>query len=464
MAREDFEGKNIHIIGMARSGFAAAEVLTDLGASLTMHDGKQGLDLRPELNRARELGAKVQVGPTAYEGIEEADIVVISPGVPDSCPAIVTALTHGIEIMPEIELAYRICRCPIIAVTGTNGKTTTTALLGMIIRKSGRGARIAGNIIAGDIRLPLAQAAFEASPREVIVAEISSFQLERITSFRPAVGLLLNINGDHMDRYPDLESYATAKARMFEFQEAGDYAVLNAEDPSVMQFARSIKSRALTFNGTSGPGTFAKGSEVWYRDESGERFVCDTAGMKLRGRHNLDNVLAAAAAAIVFGIDDQSISEAVLAFDPLEHRMEPVAEINGIEFLNNSMCTNVDASVKSLEAVGRPAILIAGGKDKGSDYGPLGQAFVKYAKHVVLIGVDAPKIESAALAAGFTALSHANSMESAVQSAWEQAEPGDTIMLSPGCASFDMFNDFEHRGRVFKAAVNALVERLGSKK
>ncbi len=275
--------------------------------------------------------------------------------------------------------------------------------------------------------------------------------------------MLLNIAADHLDRHSDIEAYAATKTRLFQFQEPADYAVLNADDPVVMRFASALEGNVWLFSRAKEVdiGTFAKGAEVWARTPDGQSFVCDTANMKLRGLHNLENVLAAGAAALAFGAGRHSVQEAVDAFEPPEHRLEPVATIGGVEFLNNSMCTNVTAAVRSLEAVGRPAIVIAGGQGKGADYAPLGRALVQHAKHVVLIGKEAPLIEGAARAAGFAGLSHASSMREAVDVAWQRAEAGDTVVLSPACASFDMFVDFEHRGNVFKAAVQDLASRVG---
>ena len=456
--QKSFNGANIHIVGMARSGMAAAEVLSALGAALTLHDAKEASALTDAIDLAERLGAKICCGSAAYQGIEGADAVIRSPGVPLGSPGLAKASALGIEIIPEIELAYRISPAPIIAITGTNGKTTTTALTGEMVRRSGRNTFIAGNIVAGNIRLPLVKAAFNASPNDCIVAEISSFQLESITSFRPKVAMLLNISGDHMDRYSNIEEYALAKARIFECQTDDDFGLINADNPAAMRCASAVRSRLLTFSRSHKVcrGTFARGTEIWWADEDGERFICDTKNMKLRGVHNLENALAAAAAAVAVGVEPSAVQSAVDSFNPPEHRLEPVAEIGGVEFINNSMCTNVDASVASLAAIQRPAVVIAGGKDKGSDYTELGRAFALHAKHVVLIGVDAPVIEHAARAAGFNRISHAQSLEDAVRQAWVLAEPGDTVILSPGCASFDMFQDFEHRGRVFKSAVAEL--------
>ena len=462
----DFYGKKAHIIGVARSGLSAAEVLRSLGAIVTVHDQKDAPQLEDALSKVREMGLDAKTGEHAYDGIEHADLVVVSPGVPSTCPGLTTAKEQGTPIMSEVELGYRISPAPIIAVTGTNGKTTTTALVGDILRRQGRQVIVAGNIVAGEIRLALSRAAFRASASDVIVAEISSFQLEWISSFRPRIAALLNISADHMDRHSDLAEYARTKAKLFAYQQPEDYAILNADDPGVMEFAPGIKSQIWQFSRRREVelGTFARGTEVWARTPAGDERVCDTARMRLRGSHNLENVLAVAAAVLAFGGTKDSIQEVVDSFEPLEHRLEPVAEISGVEFLNNSMCTNMLSAIRSLEAVGKPAIVIAGGRGKGDDYAPLAEAFRRRAKHVVLIGEDAALIEEAAKKVGFDRISPASSMEEAVDVAWRRAESGDTIVLSPGCASFDMFKHFEHRGQVFKAAVAALADRKGAQR
>jgi len=431
-----------------------------------MHDQKNAPQILDALNQARKMGLEVRTGDEAYLGIEHAELVITSPGVPRTSPGLITAKEHGVTIMSEIEFAYRIAPAPIIAITGTNGKTTTTAMIGDILRAQGRQVIVAGNIVAGEIRLPLSRAAYRSSASDIIVAEISSFQLEWISSFKPRVGALLNISADHMDRHTDFDDYCRAKARMFEYQDAEDIAIVNADDPRVMAIEPQIKSQVWRFSRKEEIelGTFTRGSEVWARTQAGEEFICDTKTMKLRGSHNVENVLAGAAAVLSFGAGKDGIQEVVDKFEPLEHRLEPVVEVNGIEFLNNSMCTNMLAAIRSLEAIGRPAIVIAGGKGKGDDYVLLGEAFNKHAKHVILIGDDAALIEEAVAKAGYRKISHALSMEDAVEVAWRHARPGDTIMLSPGCASFDMFRNFEHRGQVFKAAVHALAERVGGRK
>lgn len=461
---EEFAGKRVHIIGIARSGLAAADILVCLGAKVTMHDNKDAWQIEDAMTKVGRMGIDAKTGSQAYEGIGNADLVITSPGVPSKCPGLVTAQQKGVPVISEIEFAYRVSPAPFIAVTGTNGKSTTSALLAHIFNTEGRQAYLAGNILAGEIRLPLSRAAFRASAADVIVGEISSFQLDWIVTFKPKVSLLLNIATDHLDRYEGMDGYIAAKMRIFENQDSEDFAILNADDPGVMAEASKIKSRLWLFSRKREVelGTFARGSEVWARTPAGEQYICDTSTMKLRGLHNQENVLAATAAVLAFGGTLDKIQEAVDTFQPLPHRLEPVGEINEVEFLNNSMCTNMHAAVRSMEAIGRPLVVIAGGKGKKDSYGLLGDAFTKYAKHVVLIGEDAPLIAEAAEKAGYNKISHALSMEEAVETAWRHAKPGDTIMLSPGCASFDMFSNFEQRGDIFKEAVKSLSARFGA--
>ena len=465
-AHEQFAGKKVHVIGLGRSGVASADILMCLGAIVTVHDNKHAWQLEDALNKMRRMGLDAKTGEHAYEGIANADLVVTSPGVPRDCPGIVAAIEKGISVISEIELAYRISPAPIIGITGTNGKSTTSGLIAGILKAQGREAFLAGNILAGEIRLPLVRAAFRASASDVLVGEISSFQLEWIKDFHPKVSALLNISTDHLDRHPSMEDYVETKMRIFENQGPEDHAVLNADDPAVMELAPRIKSKKWLFSrkGEVEMGTLARGTEVWSRTPSGDERVCDASTMRLRGLHNLENVLAAVAAVMAFCGDTSHVQQGIDEFEPLAHRLEPVAEINGVEFLNNSMCTNIAAAVRSLESIGRPLIVIGGGKGKGDDYTPLGEAFKKYAKHVILIGEDAALIAEAARNVEYDRISHALSMEEAVETAWRHAKPGDTIMLSPSGSSYDMFVNFEQRGEVFKDAVRVLATRFGTAK
>ncbi len=461
---EEFGGKKIHVIGIGRSGLAAADVLTCLGAKITMHDNKDTWQLEDPLSKVRKMGIDAKTGPQAYEGIGNADLVITSPGVPPTCPGIVAARAKDIPVISEIELAYRVSPAPIIGVTGTNGKSTTSALIAHIFLTEGKQAYLAGNILAGEIRLPLVRAAFRSSPSDVLVGEISSFQLEWVRTFKPKISMLLNISTDHLDRYSSMDEYAATKMRIFENQDADDVAILNADDPALMALAPQIKSKLWLFSRKHEVelGTFARGTEVWARTPAGEQYICDSSTMRLRGLHNQENVLAATAAVLAFGGTLDKVQEAVNTFQPLAHRLEPVGEINQVEFLNNSMCTNMQAAIRSLEAIGKSLIVIVGGKGKGDDdLSGLVQAFKDYAKHVVLMGDMAAAIADAAEKAGYTRISHALSMEESVETAWRHAKPDDTIMLSPGFSSFDMFTNFEQRGDAFRAAVQALAAKYG---
>lgn len=456
----DYRGKRVAVIGMARTGLAVAEVLTELGARVSLWDKKPEAELAEACASARALGVEVRAGTDAVE-LDGIDLVVTSPGVPASLPVFAEAAARGIEVIAEIELAYRLSKAPIVAITGTNGKTTTTVLTGKIFEADGRDTYIAGNVVAGDIRLPLVIAAHRAGPQSVIVAEVSTFQLERIVSFRPKVSMLLNVTADHLDRHASIEEYAALKARIFENQGDGDFAVINAENVYAASLKDRLAGHVLEFARRSevSEGGFVRGNELIVRINGVETVICRRSDIPLRGEHNVENTLAVGCAAIAMGVRPESILAAVREFKPVEHRLEPVAVVDGVEYINNSMCTNVDAAVRSVEAIDEPQIVICGGKDKGSDYAPLGEAFKRKVKHVVLIGADKALIRDAAFEAGFDALSEAGSLEEAVQIARSLALPGDVVVLTPGCASFDMFNSFEHRGRVFKDAVKGLVSQ-----
>lgn len=450
----DYANASIAIIGMARTGLAVAEAVAGLGARVALYDRKSEAELADAAARARRTGARVVTGVdhVDFEGI---DLLIPSPGVPADSRSILEARRRGVEVISEIELAFDLARAPIVAVTGTNGKTTTTVLTGRMLQADGRDAIIAGNVVAGDIRLPLVTAAVTAADSSVIVAEISTFQLEWVSAFRPKVAMLLNVTSDHMDRHASVDEYARLKARIFENQTGEDFAVINAENEITAALAPKLAGRVLRFarGRAVDEGAFMRGNDVVVRIDGSEMPVCARSDIRLRGEHNLENVLAAACGAVALGCRPESIRAAVGAFEPVEHRLEPVAVVDGVEYINNSMCTNVDAAVRSVEAITEPQIVIAGGKDKGADYAALGRAFRRRAKHVVLIGADAGLIEDAARRAGFHEISRAGSMREALETARSVAECGDVVVLTPGCASFDMFGSFEERGRVFKQIV-----------
>lgn len=474
----NYNGKKIAVIGMARTGLAVAEVMKELGAHVVLYDKKPASDLTEAISYASALGVETRSGTDNID-LSGIDLVVTSPGVPSTMPVFAEARELGIEVISEIELAYRLAKAPIIAITGTNGKTTTTVLTGRMFQADGRDTYIAGNVVAGDIRMPLVLAAHKATAESVIVAEISTFQLEWIQSFRPKVAMLLNVTSDHMDRHGSVEEYARLKARIFENQTADDFAVVNAENPftaslapklagQVLQFARNSEVdqggyvSASCWGGISNPAPTGSGDDLIVRLGTKETVICKRSDIPLRGEHNIENVLAAACAATALGVKPESILKAVREMKPVEHRLESVAVVDGVEYVNNSMCTNVDAVVRSIDGIDQPQIVIAGGKAKGEgeDYRPVGEALKRKARHLILIGADKALIRAGAEAVGFTAISDANSMQNALDIARKLAERGDVVVLTPGLASFDMFDNFEHRGRVFKDIVHEM-ERKG---
>ena len=456
----EYMGKSIAVIGMARTGLAVAEVMKELGARVILYDKKNESELTDALEAVNRLGVEAHFGTDVVD-FTNIDLIVPSPGVPRQLAVFSEARKRGIEVISEIELAYRISKAPIIAITGTNGKTTTTVLTGQIMIADGRDTYIAGNVVAGDIRMPLISAAHRANKDSVVVAEISTFQLEWISKFRPRIAALLNVTADHLDRHANVEEYAQLKARIFENQTADDFSIINAENPNTAALAPKLKGHILRFARLSkiDEGGFIRNDELIISLNGRQTVICKRSDIPLRGEHNVENVLAAGCAAIAFGVKPESILKAVRAFKAVEHRLEPVAVIDGVEYINNSMCTNVDAAVRSVEAIDEPQIVIAGGKDKKSEYRKLGEAFKKKAKHVVLIGADANLIRNAAEKAGFHAISDAKSMQEAVDIARTHAQPGDVVVLSPCAASFDMFSSFEDRGNAFKKIVREYEEK-----
>jgi UDP-N-acetylmuramoylalanine--D-glutamate ligase len=466
---EEFRGKSIAVIGLAATGLATARVLRDLGATVCIYDGKPESDLAADrVAAARKLGEGVTLalGNTPIDG-KKTDLVIPSPGVPRSGSPIVEALQRDLPILGEIEVAYRIARAPILAITGTNGKTTTTALLTAICRESGRPTWAAGNIAEdAGVRLPLIEAAMLAPEDGVIVAEISSFQLEWVTRFRPRVAAWLNIANDHLDRHKDLEEYAGAKARLFAAQETADTAVLNADDETVLEYSQNVGSGERWLFSVRKPvvnGTYLDGETLMaVRNKEFAIALLHRDEIPVPGLHNVANVLAASAMALAFGIEPEVIRRAVHNFSGVAHRLEPVATINGVRYINNSMCTNPAAVAASLEAAGgKPVVAITGGKHKGGDLSQMISALHDQTRKIVLIGASAKEIgealdKEADLKGSGPDVSYAPTLENAVERAASIAVPGDIVMLIPGCASFDMFTGFEHRGQVFRDSVRAL--------
>ena len=432
----EFENKTVAVVGLARSGMACCEVLAALGAQVIPYDGKPSSEIAEAVATAQNLGLTPVIGGAELD-YSVLDYVVTSPGVRKDATVLQKAVAAGVPVLGEIEAAYRIARAPILAITGTNGKTTTTMLLAEMLRAAGIETYTAGNIAAGEIAMPLIKAAFLAPPEAAIVAEISSFQLEWISTFRPKVAALLNITPDHADRQP-WDEYVAAKWRIFEFQDEGDTAVVSMALRQ-HEYADTVPIPLDWFGGNG--------------------LDLDLSEIKLPGSHNRDNILAAAAMATAFGVGIEPIRQVATTFTGVVHRLEYVDTIDGVKYINNSMCTNADAFEKSLEALPEPKVVIAGGVYKGDDIAKLGKAVAANAvKALVLIGRSAPEIEASALAAaGFDNIHRAATLGDAVTQARGLAQAGDTVLLAPACVSFDMFKDFEDRGDQFKAAVRGLV-------
>jgi UDP-N-acetylmuramoylalanine--D-glutamate ligase len=453
----DVRGKRVLVVGLARSGHAAALCLRRHGAVVVVTDAKPPAavaDLLPEL-LAQKIG--LDLGSQRLETFLAHDLVVVSPGVPWDLPQLQAARARGIPVVPEIEVAGWYLSDPIVGVTGSNGKTTTTTLLGKMLEASGFPTFVGGNI-----GVPLSLAVDRVATGSIIVAELSSFQLEAIQDFHPHVAVLLNISPNHLDRHPSFEVYAQAKRQIFRNQRAGDYAILNADDPWVCSLGPSLASQKVFFSRSQQipRGLFVSNGNIVYRMGHLERVLLETREVRLRGDFNLEDVLAAAAAACVLGADFDAVRGAVREFKGVEHRLEYIREIRGVAFYNNSKATSVDATLKSLEAFQRGVHLILGGKDKGAPYAPLRPLLKDRVREVLLIGAAADRI--AQELAGAAELVGSGNLESAVRNAFQRARPGDVVLLAPACSSFDQFHDYEHRGRVFKELVERLAEEIES--
>jgi len=447
----DVNGRRVTVVGLARSGVAAANALNSLGARVTVTDKRTEAELGPQC-ALLSPGIDRVLGSHPDEIFTGADLVVISPGVPLDIPPVVKAAQAGIELMGELELAYRLSDSPFIAITGTNGKSTTTTLVGEILKAAGLNVLVGGNIGNALTEDPSA-----LNGRDWVVAEVSSFQLEAIDDFEPRIAAILNITDDHMDRYSSLADYTEAKSQIFANQAHSDVLVVNADDKTVMDIALSSISRRIPFSRARHlrEGVYIHEGIVINAIEPGRRIhVINTDEIGIKGAHNLENALAATAICVAAGVQERVIADVLARFKGLEHRLEPVRELDGVSYINDSKGTNVGAVIKSLESFDSPVILIAGGLDKHSDFTPLVPVVKERVKALVLIGKAADEMEH--VLNGAARVVRAASMEEAVALSKAEASPGDVVLLSPACASFDMFTDFEDRGRKFKGAVQAL--------
>jgi UDP-N-acetylmuramoylalanine--D-glutamate ligase len=438
------------VIGLARTGIATALFCAKRNAIVTATDARPGSELGDVPGRLSEAGVKLELGGHVEKTYLAQDLIVPSPGVPANDPLLIKARSKGITVWSEIELAYRFLEGEMIGITGSNGKTTTTTLVHHILKAAGRDALLAGNVGTAFIgRVD------EMNAKTVSVVELSSFQLELTDKFRPDIAVFLNLTPDHLDRHGTLEAYAAAKARIFARQTELDAAVLNADDAPTVALAPK-KPQLFWFSRKKGvdKGACVKGDEVVIAHRGKEEFVMKVPEIPLAGGHNVENVLAAATAARLANVDAATIGNAVKSFRGVEHRLEYVAEIGGVRYYNDSKATNVDATLKALDAFPGRICVILGGKDKGSDYTVLQKPLKEKAVLALLIGAAADKI--AKQIAGSVAIECAGTLENAVQAASQAARPGDVVLLAPACASFDQFENYEQRGRVFKDLVRRL--------
>jgi UDP-N-acetylmuramoylalanine--D-glutamate ligase len=453
----ELAGKKVLIIGAARSGIAAARFLVERGAIVALNDQKPLEAWSDEALALKETGVGLLPGEAPSWLLDQIELVVVSPGVPATIIPIRYAERAGAEVIGEVELAARFLKGKIVAITGSNGKTTTTSLIGELLRDAGLNVQVGGNI--GRALISMVESSRDDG---WTVVELSSFQLETIKTFRPSIAVVLNVTPNHMDRYETFNDYAAAKHRIFMNQTEDDVAVLNADDQTVASWANGLRAKVMNFSVRQEleRGVFLRDEELVFRWDEGEQDLLRVTEMKLRGLHNVENVAAAFSVGIAAGANIESMRETVKHFNPVEHRLEFVDEIAGVKFYNDSKATSVDATLKALEAfageVGE-VVLILGGKGKKAPYAPLAPLVRDKVRKLVLIGEDAETIANEL--GEYSAVERASDMKDAVARSFKAAEKGDVVLLAPACASFDMFDSFEHRGRVFKADVADLKAR-----
>ena len=443
----NLENKNVLVAGIARTGIAASNLLARNKARVMAVDDKREEDLKENLAKL-DKRVRVQTGRIQGEDITDFDLIIVSPGIDMRNPLLKKAVEKGIPVWSEIELASRFIKKPIIAITGTNGKTTSTSMIGNILQNSGEKIYVGGNI-----GFPLSNIADQASQYSFIVLEVSSFQLEWIDQFKPFISAILNITEDHLDRHLDFNEYVSLKKRMFRNQKEKDYLILNKDDPVTACIEPENKVQKLLFSRIREveDGAFLRKDNIIIRLHGKEKVIGPVSKMKVKGIHNIENGLASALLGALCKVKAETVMDSLSRFTGIDHRMEFVREINGVRFINDSKGTNTGATMKSIESFDCPIILIAGGKDKGGNYGPLAELISKKVKFSILIGESKMKIRSALK--NSNNIENAATLEDAVNKAFAKANAGDVVLLSPSCASFDMFKDYEDRGNIFKKAV-----------
>ena len=449
------QGKRVLVVGMARSGVAVAQLLAKHGAKVIVNDNKSREELGDALAPLDALPVEWALGRPAAEVLEGADVLVISPGISINAGFVKKAAEMGVHVTGELEVASQLSAGKLVAVTGTNGKITTVSLLGEIFRMAGETTHVVGNI-----GYPYSQAGLESTAEDQFVCEVSSFQMETADAFHPHVAALLNITEDHLNRHGTMEEYARMKMRIFARQTAEDYAVFNADDPALAKLIPQVNSRVLLFSrkGEVAQGAFVRDGKITLRLDGREEIVCPADEVFIPGPHNLENALAAACVAFAAGVKADVIARALRTFTGVEHRIEFVRELDGVRYINDSKGTNVDSTVKAVQTMTRPTAIILGGYDKHTDFTPLVKEMLAapLIREAVLIGATADQIEQTLLREGFTRVHRAATLKDAIDRCRALSQDGWNVLLSPACASFDMFEDYEARGRIFKELVNEL--------
>ncbi len=451
MGRPDkIKSARVSVLGAARSGIAVARLLKSKGASVFVSDKKPIEEAAHQIEALESIGVEYEFGAHS-DRLFNADFIVMSPGVPSNLNLVQHAAKVGLNIYSEVEVASWFCRAPIVAITGSNGKTTTTTLIGKIFEKSGR-----KTVVAGNIGLPISDYVADLEEDAVAVLEVSSFQLDHIDTFKPRAAVLLNITPDHLDRYESYQAYMNAKFKIFMNQTADDFSVYSHDDSAVVAHGDALKTirRPFTVKDKLDCGGYVEDGRVFLVEDNEPVHLIDWEEIRIRGVHNLYNSLASALAARALGVPLDVIADTLREFAGVEHRLEPVRSLGGVRYVNDSKATNVDAVWYALGSFEEPIVLIAGGKDKGNDYSPLFEPVKRKVRAMILIGTAAPKMQKEFQ--DKTKCVMASSMEDAVAKARREAKRGDVVLLSPACASFDMFQDYEHRGREFKRLVMEL--------
>jgi UDP-N-acetylmuramoylalanine--D-glutamate ligase len=452
----DVNGKRVLVVGLGKSGIASAQFLATRGARVTVSDTRTQTELKAQIPALLDRGIAVETGGHGERTFRDQDLIVVSPGVPSDLPQLARARAQGIPVIGEIELAAHFLKGKVVAITGSNGKTTTTTLCGDLIASSSQ-----RTLVGGNIGTPVILLVDDSTAETVNVIEVSSFQLETIETFHPHIAVVLNITPDHLDRHGSMEKYTAAKARIFENQTASDYSVLNLDDAGSAGLQSRTRARLFWFTRKQQltgdkTGAFVRNGEICFRSGGRDEQIMPVSEISLKGAHNLENVLAAVAVGRLCGCDAVSIRNAVRKFKAVEHRLQHVGTIAGVEYYNDSKATNVDATIKAIESFPGNIHLILGGKDKDSDYTLMNHLLRERVKRVYTIGAAAEKIRSHVQSA--VEVLPCRTLDNAVERAHDLAQQGDIVLLAPACSSFDQFENYEHRGRTFRS----LVERLAA--